>query len=449
MFIGLVISYLALFLICAIFFSLREGYWSPITVFGITAFYYYLGLPLELYVRGEEIFAVYPSLFLITDESRLRIALCTILALLGFAVGHSLSGIGRVLPERHRQEVGKIPKSLIWLTIGSFSILFLVYGSSLFQQLSYYAATERRTGDFFFGFITKNCLVLAGLLTGTLIQRRDRKRYFALLLLAPIVLWGFYTSDKNPLLIAALSLSTVWVGIKSRSVKYLYFYCAAATLAVACLPLFSAFRADQQVEFRSAITDFSVERTDARGPLMSLSVAMANEEETIYGQSYLQGLVAWVPRAIWPDRPIDLAQTFAIDNIPNWKEGLGLGYSLLAEGYVNFGYFGVFCHYLVLAFVMGRIWRGIYGMCARSGNTDFWRALIVIVYFQLLVLMHRGPMSQIVQISMHELLLPAAFYWLLDHRRTSSRSRFESKAKEQLLSRKHALPVRRLNQRSI
>ncbi len=416
MFPGLIAIYLILFVMCAVAFSSREGYWSPVTIFGITAFYYYLALPLELYLKGEEVFSTYPALFLVTDETRLRIAIAAVLSFLGFIAGHHLSGLGQALRDSHKQANGKIPRSLAWFFIGSVGLLFMVYGTTIFERLSYMEAAERKSGDSFFGFITKNCLILIGLLASTVLQRRDLSRYFALPLLLPIIYWGFFTSDKNPLLIAALAVSVIWVGVKSRSTKYLYLYCGAAILAVASLPLFSALRAEQDVQIGSAFENFSVERTDARGPLMSLSATMANEEPTIHGMSYIQGLVAWVPRSIWPNRPKNLAQEFAVANIPNWNEGMGLGYSLLAEGYVNFGFTGVFLHYLVLALIMGWIMRATYALCKSSGDTAYWRALVVIVYFQLLVLMHRGPVSQVVQISIHEFVVPVFLFWILDRR---------------------------------
>lgn len=420
MFLSLVAVYLALFIILAVAFSSREGYWSPVTIFGITAFYYYLALPLELYLKDQEVFSTYPALFLVTDESRLRIAIAALLGFLGFVTGHHLSGLGQVLRESHQQALGRVPRSLAWFFIGSLGLLFLVYGTTVFERLSYMEAAERKSGDSFFGFITKNCLILFGLLAATVIQRRDLSRHFAIPLLTPIIYWGFFTSDKNPLLIAALAVSVIWVGVKSSSTKHLYFYCTAAVLAIASLPLFSALRAGQEVQISSAFTNFSIERTDARGPLMSLSAVMANEEPVIHGRSYLQGLVSWVPRTIWPNRPKNLAQEFAVANIPNWNEGMGLGYSLLAEGYVNFGYSGVFVHYLLLALIMGLTMRATYTLCKGSGDTSYWRALVVIVYFQLLVLMHRGPVSQVIQISIHEFVVPVFLFWILDRNNIQS-----------------------------
>lgn len=83
MFPWLVTLYLIMFYICAVRFASREGYWSPVIVFGITAFYYYLSLPLELYFRGQEVFTAYPAVFGISPEVRNAIGISAVLAAAG------------------------------------------------------------------------------------------------------------------------------------------------------------------------------------------------------------------------------------------------------------------------------------------------------------------------------------------------------------------------------
>ena len=80
--------------------------------------------------------------------------------------------------------------------------------------------------------------------------------------------------------------------------------------------------------------------------MISLVIAIEGELPRTYGSTYLYALVASALRVIWKDRPDDLAQEFALDNIPNRQPGMGLGYSLLAEAYLNFGYVGESCSIL-------------------------------------------------------------------------------------------------------
>ena len=110
--------------------------------------------------------------------------------------------------------------------------------------------------------------------------------------------------------------------------------------------------------------------------MISLVIAIEGELPRTYGSTYLYALVAWVPRVIWKDRPDDLAQEFALDNIPNWQPGMGLGYSLLAEAYLNFGYVGVFLQYFGIAFGLGLVWRKLYNFLARNGRPTIGSPLL-------------------------------------------------------------------------
>lgn len=413
MFPWLVTLYLFVFFICAVRAAAREGYWSPVIIFGITAFYYYLSVPIELYLRGQEVFTTYPAVFGISPEVRDSIGIATLLALLGFVAGHQLSGVGRLGAHRDCMPGRRLPNSLKYLAIFCIVAILSLYRFTLFEKLGYEDANERRYNDPVFGYLTRLCLLLSCLCVGVIVTRKGLARAPAFLIAALVVAWGFYTSDKNPILQAALGLSTYWVGARSRSMKHLYLYCGVAVLAVAALPLFSAFRAHAPIDVRSAVTNFSVQNTDAKGPMISLVLALEEDGPRLYGSSYLYALVAWVPRVIWPNRPNDLAQEFAFEHIPNWQPGMGLGYSLLAEAYLNFGMTGVFFQYFGIAFGLGRLWRGLYNLFARYGATPYWRASLAVTYFGILAIMHRVPSGFVVQSCVFELLIPiAAFCWL-------------------------------------
>ena len=58
-------------------------------------------------------------------------------------------------------------------------------------------------------------------------------------------------------------------------------------------------------------------------------------------------MINWIPSFIWSSRPIDLGTQYAMDNIQSYTKGMGLGYSPIAEGVLNFGYFGPFIHYFL------------------------------------------------------------------------------------------------------
>src|SRR6478672_7651209 len=155
MFALLIAIYLSLFFAVALISSRREGYWSPVTIFGISAFYYYLSVPFELYLRNEEIFTTYPSVCGVSPETRNAIGILAVLALIGFVAGHWSSGLGRLIAAADVARPARIPKSLKYAAFGVVLLLFVLYRFTIFEQLAYDEANERRYNDPIFGYLTR------------------------------------------------------------------------------------------------------------------------------------------------------------------------------------------------------------------------------------------------------------------------------------------------------
>lgn len=403
MFITFVLIYCAIALLAASAYAKRSGYWNPVTIFGITGFYYYLGVPLEMHLKDQDIHTVLPMVFYMDSGIRTSIAIAALVALLGFIAGHQLSGFHRVTAALPDPKPEKTPRGLVLLIAAQLAMLWWVYGNTLFQEMSYHEANEMRYEDSFFSYVTRMLTYSIGLLSGVYAYQGRLLDWRGALATATIVGWGFFTSDKNPLLVAAMGFAAMWIGRRSRSPAFLALFCGGALAGTVLLPAFSAYRANVAVDWHTLVNDFTLEFQDANGPMMSLSSAMNGDEEPLYGSSYAYTLVCWVPRHIWPDRPYDLAQTFAHENIDAWRPGAGLGYSMLAEGYLNFGYPGIFLQYFAIAFLLNRLWMVILPWCVRCGALSLWASLTSVLYFQLLVTMHRGPVSSVAQSCLREL----------------------------------------------
>ncbi len=416
MFLCLVLAYVLVFVACAMRARTREGFWGPVTIFGIGAFYYYLSVPLELFLRGEEVFTTSPGIFGVAPATRVTIAWCALLALVGFVAGHHASGLGRCIGQAEPGAASPLPRSLRLLGVVVFAAFVMLYRSRIFEKLAYSDANEFRYADPVFSYLTRLTVLLACLAAGVVMHRRGLRRAPAMVLAGLAVAWGLHSSDKNPLLKAALGASALWIGRRSQPLRYFALLTAAAALTIAALPVFSNYRANLPLGIGPALRDFSVLNTDAKGPMISLVVAVEEETERFYGRSYLFSLVAWAPRTLWPDRPNDLAHEFALDEIPNWEPGSGLGYSLLAEAYLNFGPAGALAQYFVLAFALGRMWATLYNLVARCGAAAYWRAMLAVTYFDILIVMHRAPSSSILQGCIFELLIPVTAFCILDRR---------------------------------
>ncbi|QDU55346.1 O-antigen polymerase [Aeoliella mucimassa] len=417
MFYVLVAVYIVIFLAAASYYARRGGYWHPVTLFGITGFYYYLGVPLELQLKNRDLHMTEPTLFYLPYEGRVTIAILAVLALLGFIVGFHMSGMQRALADIRFNTRQRFPRSILFLIVALVGTLYVFYGETMFQHLSYHEANEFRYNESLFSYTTRMLTLTAGIVIGIYSCQRKFLSIGFLASFSSLVGWGFYTSDKNPLLTAAMGIGTYWVGKRSRSSLHLTLYCCGALSATVLLPAFSAWRINVTPDISQIVDSFTLEYQDANGPMMSLSSAVNGDEDPVYGSSYLTALGAWVPRSVWPNRPEDLAQAFAHNNVVKWTPGLGFGYSLLAEAYLNFGYAGAFLQYFVLGFCLNRLWLFTLPFFAKRYATAMWAATLSVLQYQLLVIMHRAPTVQIVQSCIRELPIYVIALLVLDSSR--------------------------------
>ena len=75
-----------------------------------------------------------------------------------------------------------------------------------------------------------------------------------------------------------------------------------------------------------------------------------------FGRTYLEAFLVQIPRAIFPDRPLPLNVWFSKTFFPRlYARGAGYAFSMIAEAYMNFSYFGP----VFVLFIVGVICRFI------------------------------------------------------------------------------------------
>lgn len=105
-----------------------------------------------------------------------------------------------------------------------------------------------------------------------------------------------------------------------------------------------------------------------------------------FGLSYLEAFEVLVPVSLYPTRPLASGQWFvwAYDPLTAARGG-GYSYSMIAEGYLNFGYLGPFIVY----FFIGRLLRGMEEFRRRAPQSKS-RMLVYAIASVLLISLLRG-----------------------------------------------------------
>jgi hypothetical protein len=178
---------------------------------------------------------------------------------------------------------------------------------------------------------------------------------------------SIYSSSKDPIVLSFVPiLVTYWIiALKER-------FGAAVLYSVVLIPAivfasiaFSFFRAGVPVQDIFSVTNIAQHfeingaflNLDPGGPMISISSRLNYKVPLRFGSTYLENIYLMIPKAIFPNRPMDLAENFAQQRMDDWTPGRGLGYSLLAEGIDNFSVYFAFFHFLIFGLMWGWVWR--------------------------------------------------------------------------------------------
>ncbi|MFH1731244.1 MAG: O-antigen polymerase [Planctomycetota bacterium] len=406
----IIIVYLAVLVVCARQTAPSEGYYSTVTVFGVSAFIYYMAIPIEMALFDEEIRAAGDLVFL-SPAQQVQISLMGLLAFVAFLVGYRFSKFVPFEgeepadgPAPAARPAGRIPKSLLILGAGSVVLLVLGFAPQLRSMSTYAGAYETAYEHPVFSLLRTYAVMAAALTAAVLVCRHRARPVLALIVVTPVFSWGVFSSDKDPILIGLLGLAAYFLGKRSRSPKLLLWIGGCAVALMLLSPVFSMYRSGYTLSEAWHDYYFGVTKSDPRGPMISMAVVTAGDQPPAWGHTYLNNALLWIPKFVWPERPLDLSEAFARDNMSDWSPGRGLGYSLLAEAYVNFWWFGPLIQYFLIGLLWGKVWALI-RRAFSPVSAAYWSAVYGVFGFYLLTIMHRGPTPGITK-TMLQILAP-------------------------------------------
>ena len=122
---------------------------------------------------------------------------------------------------------------------------------------------------------------------------------------------------------------------------------------VVLFPVLDTFRRslDATIQLESPIDSMTTGDFDAFAQIINTAELVA-VQGVAYGQQFLGPFLFWIPRSVWPDKPIDtgveLAQ-FKMYNFPN------LSAPLWSEFFINFGWVGLVVGMFAVGFLLRRL----------------------------------------------------------------------------------------------
>ncbi|QSB45025.1 oligosaccharide repeat unit polymerase [Tsuneonella flava] len=193
-----------------------------------------------------------------------------------------------------------------------------------------------------YAFMMSTAFTLLSLVFNYLILNVKRHNITAAVGIVIFIILSVATYSKVPLIYSALCAFCVLHRYKRIpfAIVMLVLIVGSVVLTLFFIPAFSIYRGSGNFEFRVPnIESFSLVLSEAASPFTIVHLALSgyvNVQDTPLWESF----VLWIPRAIWPGRPLDIPEAFAQQVIANWQIGYGLGFSPFAEGYARFGLIG-------------------------------------------------------------------------------------------------------------
>ena len=318
----------------------------------------------------------------------------SIQAVIGFFLGLRISGFEKYECVNY-SPIGQ--KRIIIAIIINTVFIFLLMTIFFFKDIQivisgYQENYSHSFNAHSFSFLKFNLYISLSLLISYCLNNIYKTQGY--ILFAVIVFLGVVTSDKNPIVLGLLAVfSSLPIYQKSINVKKALLIIVYIFLFLIFSKLFSLFRSSgiEYIDFYNVFSNFRLSNIDGAGPYFSIVYFLENPT-TYFGLSYINDIVGFIPKYLYPDRPDGTSLLLAKDVIKDWSPGEGLGISPVAEGLNNFGYHGVVLHFFVIGIIWGWWWSLIRNVMQRFFYSDkeFFVILYRVVGIYLLLMLFRG-----------------------------------------------------------
>lgn len=253
------------------------------------------------------------------------------------------------------------------LYVNNFSILSMLFrGGSLKSEVDFSSSAFR--------LILEQVFRPFSMLVFLLYLSSDSKNRFVFLFLmvsafitcSPVGVPRFYAAA---LYIPLLLISFSWIRKKN---VFSIAIIAGLLFIFPFLDNFREYSSDRKYYFG---LDFKMFKTGHFDSFQNFALIMS-ENIITNGRQLIGVIFFWVPRAIWTNKPIGSGELMAKKL---QFEFTNVSANVFAEGYINFGYFGILIFLLIIAVITSRIDKIYWEISEKRGSTTF-----SILYFVML-----------------------------------------------------------------
>lgn len=343
--------YISLFMTTMLHFVLfgRRSLTDPISVFFICYLYYSYFTPVTMLLFDQFDLLLLERVNWISMDTINRSSILSFIGYAGYSIGYFFltrkvnfqqTDNNRSIILLFSDTYTKILVSFI-LVISSSIVIF--YSNELIYATSSYES--KISGNYLgsgYAFLISIVITLLSLLTNYFILNGRNFQLISFIGLFLFINIAILTYSKGPFIYAALcgfcflhryGRVPTWISLVGMAT-------AAVLALVYFVPAFAAYRATGEFDLlASDAVTLNTIFSDASGPYGVINFAL-NGYVSMDDHPLWESFILWVPRALWADRPLDVAEGFARQVMENWQPGYGVGFSPLAEGYARYGIWG-------------------------------------------------------------------------------------------------------------
>ena len=202
------------------------------------------------------------------------------------------------------------------------------------------------------------------------LSKRYKKIIFLMFILSAIIAIGYYgfNSNRNSIFILIVNLSVLYYAfkpqIRKRRIKFASIARIGAFITILILLFYQLGKNRRQSVLNDSTADYTIIETlnGAFGNHENIVWLLENDNNTklYYGATYMAGITNFVPRSIWPQKPLGagpiLKNTIYPGSYVVGEQGnSSLTTGLFTELQMNFGIFGIFLGAILYGLLLSKV----------------------------------------------------------------------------------------------